>query len=124
MSPEFERYLATIDQPDHQLRVRSVLTGVQAAFPALHQRVAWHQPMFTDHGTFVIGFSVSQHHLAVALEGPTMVHFRDRLVAAGYHPGKRLARIGWDQSVDRALLAEIIQFVVSAKADVSSFWWA
>ncbi|MCQ4950818.1 hypothetical protein NE646_14380, partial [Bittarella massiliensis] len=37
-------------------------------FPDLTPKIAWNQPMFTDHGTFIIGFSAAKAHLAVAPE--------------------------------------------------------
>ena len=40
--------------------------------------------MFTDHGTFIIGFSVSKKHLAVAPEKVTIAHVEDDIVKAGY----------------------------------------
>ena len=40
--------------------------------------------MFTDHGTFIIGFSVSKKHLAVAPESVTITHVEDDIVKAGY----------------------------------------
>jgi uncharacterized protein YdhG (YjbR/CyaY superfamily) len=45
--------------------------------------------MFTDHGTFIIGFSVAKHHLA---EKPEF----DKIVKAGYDHTKELVRIRWD----------------------------
>ena len=45
----------------------------ERTFSGLEPRVAWNQPVFTDHGTFIIGISVSAGHLAVSpgyLGGP------------------------------------------------------
>ena len=38
----------------------------ERTFSGLEPRVAWNQPVFTDHGTFIIGISVSAGHLAVS----------------------------------------------------------
>ena len=35
--------------------------------------------MFTDHGTFIIGFSIAKHHLAVAPERVVIQHFLMKL---------------------------------------------
>ncbi|MFC6288763.1 iron chaperone [Levilactobacillus angrenensis] len=122
MIAEFENYLAKIDDPDQQIRVRTVLDWVQATFPQLEQRYAWNQPMFTDHGTFIIGFSVAKPHMAFAPEGPAMVKFADQIAAAKYHPGKKFGRIKWTQDVDYELLRQIIAFNIADKADVTTFW--
>jgi uncharacterized protein YdhG (YjbR/CyaY superfamily) len=62
----FEEYIAQIVNPENQARMREVLDWVAQKFPNLAPRIAWNQPMFTDHGTFIIGFSASRHHLAAA----------------------------------------------------------
>lgn len=78
--------------------------------------------MFTDHGTFIIGFSVAKHHLAVAPERAGIVRFSDEIVRAGYEHSKKLLRIRWGQPVDYALLERIIAFNIADKADCTSFW--
>ena len=37
-------------------------------FPQLKEENKWNQPMFNDHGTFIIGFSIAKGHIAVAPE--------------------------------------------------------
>ena len=49
--------------------------------------------MFTDHGTFIIGFSIAKNHLAVAPESAGINHFSDEIVQAGYDHTKQLVRI-------------------------------
>lgn len=122
MITEFENYLAKIDDPDQQIRVRTVLDWVQTTFPQLEQRYAWNKPMFTDHGTFIIGFSVAKPHMAFAPEGPAMEKFADQIAAAKYNPGKKFGRIKWTQDVDYELLRQIIAFNIADKADVTTFW--
>ncbi|WP_318531061.1 iron chaperone [Levilactobacillus cerevisiae] len=122
MIAEFEEYLAKIDDPGHQERLRTVLNWVQETFPNLEQRFAWNQPMFTDHGTFIIGFSVAKAHMAFAPEGPVMEKFADKIAAANYNPGKKFGRIKWTQDVDYELLKQIIAFNIADKADVTTFW--
>jgi hypothetical protein len=60
----FAEYLARIDNPQHRARTEEVLGWVTKKFPNLMPKIAWNQPMFTDHGTYIIGFSVAKHHLA------------------------------------------------------------
>lgn len=76
----FAGYLANIDNPQHRARTEEVLAWVTRKFPNLMPKIAWNQPMFTDHGTFIIGFSVAKHHLAVAPERAGIIHFSDEIV--------------------------------------------
>ena len=78
--------------------------------------------MFTDHGTFIIGFSVAKQHLAVAPESAGINHFSDEIVQAGYDHTKQLVRIQWDSPVDFSLLEKMIEFNILDKADCSTFW--
>lgn len=118
----FAEYLANIDNPQHRARTEEVLTWVTKRFPNLMPKIAWNQPMFTDHGTFIIGFSIAKHHLAVAPELVGINHFSDKIVQAGYDHTKQLMRIKWDSPVNFSLLEKMIEFNIMDKADCSTFW--
>ncbi|EUJ38384.1 hypothetical protein BCAMP_08961 [Brochothrix campestris FSL F6-1037] len=64
----FEAYIADLPA-EHQGRVSEVLNWIATTYPQLEQEIKWKQPMFIDHGTFIIAFSVAKHHLAVAPKG-------------------------------------------------------
>ncbi|MCR6106033.1 iron chaperone [Salipaludibacillus agaradhaerens] len=118
----FADYLATIDNPQHRSRMEEVLTWVMNTYPNLTPKIAWNQPMFTDHGTFIIGFSVAKRHMAVAPEKAGINHFTDDIVQAGYDHTKELVRITWDRPVDFSLLKKMIAFNIIDKAECSTFW--
>lgn len=118
----FAEYLAKIDHPQHRARMEEVLAWVIKKFPNLTPKIAWNQPMFTNHGTFIIGFSVAKHHLAVAPERAAIIRFSDEIVKAGYDHSKQLVRIKWDRPVNYSLLEEMIEFNISDKADCTTFW--
>ncbi|MCY9513773.1 iron chaperone [Paenibacillus apiarius] len=118
----FAEFLAKIDNPVHRDRTEEVLAWVTKTFPNLMPKIAWNQPMFTDHGTFIIGFSVSKNHLAVGPERAGIVHFSDEIVQAGYEHTQQLVRIRWDRPVDFSLLEKMIEFNILDKADCSTFW--
>ena len=61
-----DEYLATIPNDDNRARMVDVLNWVAERYPALELRIAWNQPMFTHHGTFIIGFSTASQHMAMA----------------------------------------------------------
>jgi uncharacterized protein YdhG (YjbR/CyaY superfamily) len=118
----FAEYLAHIDNPQHKNRTEEVLIWVTKKFPKLMPKIAWNQPMFTDHGTFIIGFSISKHHLAVSPEKAGIDRFADEIVQAGYDHTKQLVRIRWDSPVDFCLLEKMIEFNILDKTDCSTFW--
>ncbi|MDN8589006.1 iron chaperone [Chryseobacterium mucoviscidosis] len=118
----FAEYLARIDNLGHRDRTEEILEWITKEYPNLVPKIAWNQPMFTDHGTFIIGFSVSKHHLAVAPEKAGINHFSDEIVKAGYDHTKELVRIRWDGPVDFSLLGKMIEFNITEKADCSTFW--
>ncbi|WP_239614710.1 iron chaperone [Cohnella mopanensis] len=119
---DFELFLAKINNPQHRARTEEILGWVSKKFPHLLTKMAWNQPMFTDHGTFIIGFSVAKHHMAVAPERVGINHFSDAIVQVGYDHTKELVRIPWDSPVDFSLLEKMIEFNILDKADCSTFW--
>ncbi len=119
---EFEEYLAQIENLQHRTRTEEVVNWVTATFPNLVPKFAWNQPMFTDHGTFIIAFSVAKPHLAVAPEGAGIIHFTEEIEQAGYDCGVKFFRIRWQDAVDYALLERIIRYNITDKADCVTFW--
>ena len=118
----FRDYLVRIENPEHRARVEEILEWIFSRFPQLVPRIAWNQPMFTDHGTFIIGFSTAKHHLAVAPEYEAISHFSDEIHQSGYDHTQELVRIKWDLPVDFSLLEKIIAFNIKGKAECSTFW--
>ncbi|WP_085507397.1 iron chaperone [Thalassobacillus devorans] len=119
---EFEEFLAKIDDPDHRDRTEEVLQWVSEKFPQLKREVKWNQPMFTDHGTFIIAFSVAKKHLAVAPEQAGIEQFSDEIKQAGYEHTKQLVRMPWNRPVDYSLLEKMIAFNIKDKEGYSAFW--
>ncbi|OMF64313.1 iron chaperone [Paenibacillus sp. FSL R5-0766] len=118
----FAEFIARIDNPEHQARTEEVLNWVTEKFPNLKQKIAWNQPMFTDHETFIIGFSVSKQHLAVAPEQAGINRFSEEITQAGYDHTKELVRMKWKQEIDFSLLERMIEFNIADKAECSTFW--
>lgn len=118
----FNDYLASIAKPEQRARVEEVLRWVHTTFPGLKPHIGWNQPMFTDHGTFIIGFSIAKPNLAVSPEVDTLARFAEEVRASGYTLTQMLFRIRWEQPVDYALLERIIAFNIEDKADCKTFW--
>jgi len=70
-----DEYLATIPNDDNRTRMVQVLNWVAQHYPELELRIAWNQPMFTHHGTYIIGFSAASKHMAMAPEHATIICF-------------------------------------------------
>lgn len=118
----FADFLAGIDNPEHRSRIEEVMQWVMKKFPNLVPKMAWNQPMFTDHETFIIGFSIAKQHLAVAPERAGIIQFSEAIVQAGYDHTKQLVRIKWDNPVDFSLLEKMIDFNITDKANCKTFW--
>ncbi|WP_346235074.1 iron chaperone [Lysinibacillus telephonicus] len=118
----FSKYLASIDNPDHRDRTEEILTWIANKFPNLNPEIKWNTPMFSDHGTFIIGFSTAKHHLSVSSEEAGIAHFVDDIAKAGYSSTKGLFRIPWNELVNYELLEKMIEFNIQDKADCTTFW--
>ncbi len=118
----FAAYLDRIENAEHRARTEEVLRWVSERFPNLVPKIAWNQPMFTDHGTFIIGFSVAKKHIAVAPEKAGIDQFSDEIERAGFEHTKELMRLPWDCPVDYTLLEKMITFNISDKAECTTFW--
>lgn len=119
---DFLEFIEHINNGQQRARTQEVLEWVKSQFQNLEARIAWNQPMFTEHGTFIIGFSVSSKHLAVSPERAGMVRFTNEITKAGYSQSKMLFRIRWEEPVNYILLDQIIRFNCIDKAECKTFW--
>ena len=117
-----EEYLATIDNSEHRQRIEKILDWIASEFSDLELQIKWNQPMFVDHGTFIIGFSLAKNHISVAPEKAGMRQFADEIAESDYNPASELFRIKWGQPVNYRLLEKMIKFNIDDKADCQTFW--
>ena len=117
-----DEYLATIPNDDNRARMVDVLVWVGLTYPELELHIAWNQPMFTHHGTYIIGFSATSKHMAMAPERATMIRFEQVMRERGTDFGTMLARQPWNKPFDYELLDAFIQHQLTEKQDVTSFW--
>lgn len=118
----YNDFLNKIDSPLQRERVEEVLRWIRESYPDLKPEVKWNQPMFTDHGTYIIGFSVAKQHLAVAPETKGIHAFAEEITLAGYTHTDNLFRIQWNQPVNYSLLKKIIDFNIQDKMAIRTFW--
>ncbi|MFA5006126.1 MAG: DUF1801 domain-containing protein [Candidatus Izemoplasmatales bacterium] len=119
---DFADFLLAIPDPEHRAKLRDVLERIAVTFPTLGKRIAWNQPTFTDHGTFILAFSASKNHFSVAPEKVAIDRFGAEIDAAGYGRSEMLFRIRWTDPVDFPLLEGIIRFNLADKATCRTFW--
>lgn len=117
-----DEYLATIPNADNRARMVDVLVWVGLTYPVLELRIGWNQPMFTHHGTYIVGFSAASKHMAMAPERATMIRFEPVMRERGTDFGKMFARQPWNKPFDYELLDAFIQHQLAEKQDITSFW--
>ena len=116
-----DEFLATIPSADNRERMVDVVVWVGLTYPELELRIAWNQPMFTHHRTYIIGFSAASKHMAMAPERTTMIRSEPVMRERGTDFGKMFARQPWDKPFDYELLDAFIQHQLKEKGDVTSF---
>jgi len=119
---DFKWYLDQISQQDKRQRMESILNDIKKTFPQLEEEIKWNQPMFTDHGTFIIGFSTAKAHIAVSPEVAVINLFENEIIEAGYSYTKGLFRIKWTDKVDFDLLRKMVTYNIENKKDMKKFW--
>ena len=117
-----DEYLETIPNDDNRARMVDVLVWVGITYPEMVLRIAWNQPMFTHHGTYIIGFSAASKQMAMAPERATMIRFEQVMRERGTDFGKMFARQPWNKPFDYELLDAFIQHQLTEKQDITSFW--
>ena len=114
-------YLLTIDVKENRDVFRRLIDQVKQTFPHLELVIKWNQPMFVDHGTFIISFSHAAKHISVAPEKLIMDKFTDR-IKSKYNAKKMIFQIKWNQTIDFDLISDIIQESVDYKLNYNKFW--
>ena len=117
-----DEYLETIPNDRNRARMVDVLVWVGLTYPELELRIAWNQPMFTHHGTYIIGFSATSKHMAMAPERATMIRFEPVMRERGTDFSKMFVRQPWNKPFDYELLGAFIQHQLAEKQDITSFW--
>ncbi len=118
----FEEFLVKIENIDNRNTMASLLNWISDKYPKLDKRIAWNQPMFTNEGTFIIGFSVSKNHIAVAPERAGIVALEDDIKKSGYQYAQMIVRFPWNKPINYELLGKMIDFNIADKKGLKTFW--
>src|SRR6056297_1520519 len=119
---EFREFLNEIDNLKNREKLEEILIHISEKFPQLKREIKWNQPMFTHHGTYIIGFSTAKHHIAISPESLPLDKFRGDIEKSGYTTSKMIFRIKWTDDVDYKLLDKMIAFNLEDKKDMKKFW--
>lgn len=114
-------YIQRIDDPDNRLIFGDFINWLMTDFPELKPEYKWNQPMFTHHGTFIIGFSVAMKHFTVAPEMRTFEHFLPQIKDLKLKHGKKTFQLQFGQDIPYDLLRALINYTLADKQNVTSF---
>lgn len=118
----FDSFVSKIDQSDQREKVSAFLNWILSEFPELEPVIKWNQPMFTHHGTYIFGLSISKHHIAVSPEVVTMQKYKAVIEQSGYQFTENIIRIKWQEAIDYSLMKKLIQFQIDDKVNHERFW--
>ena len=118
----FSEYIELIENKENRIKFVEVLEFVTKNFPHLETVFKWNQPMFTDHNTFIIAFSVTKNHINIAPERAAMIHFEETLSTKDVDTTKMLIQMKWTKDIDFTLIEDVINYNIFEKKDITSFW--
>lgn len=118
----FTNFIQAIENQEQRNRMQEILTWIQDTFPTLSGVIKWNQPMFTEHGTFIIGFSISKHHISFTPEEYGVTVFIEDIEKSGYEHTKGIVKIKWNDEIDYDLIRRVIQFNLEDKKDCKTFF--
>jgi len=118
----FSEYLASLNDENKAYKMGNLFSLIEEKFPTLERKIGWNQPMYTEHGTYIIGFSSAARHMSVNPEFKAMEKFKKDIINNGYTYTDGIFRIMWNEDIDFNLLEKIIEFNMQDKADCTTFW--
>lgn len=119
---DVEEYLDSIADSDHRDEFNELLNWVHATWPQLVCEIKWNQPMFTDHGTFIIGFTALTNYVTVGSEPRAFEHAVPLIEQQHLKRGKKTFQIPYGRSDAWEVLEQIIDSTIADKRDVQTFW--
>lgn len=119
---QIDEYLANISEENQRAKLSELLKWVTKTFPNLELQIKWKQPIFTDHDTYIIGFSVAKKHLTVGLETRNLQHVAPLLEQNGIKHGTNIFKIVFTDKIPYDLLNQIIEYVIDDKKEITTFW--
>jgi uncharacterized protein YdhG (YjbR/CyaY superfamily) len=122
MKKEIENYIAKVEDPDNRAKFGALLSWVATEFPELEEDFKWGQPVFTAHGTFILGFKLAKAHLSLLVEEAAVAKFATEIATLKLKTGKGLVQVKWGQEMPFELLADMVRFNLEDKKEQTDFW--
>lgn len=119
---EYQEIIEKIDHQEHKKRYEEILLWMDEKYPQLERQFKWSTPMYADHGTFIIAFKPTKHHIAFTPEYKGIQEFEEELIERNYQYGSMNINIKWDQEVPYDLFKKIIDFNIKDKKDCKTYW--
>ena len=119
---DFKEYLESIDEISHRDRMEEILKWISEKYPELDTRIAWNQPMFTNHETYIIGFSHSKNHIAMSPEVKPIKEFKSLIEETGLSHTDNIIRIKWEDPIPYELIRTLIDYNIEDKEGYTKFW--
>lgn len=118
----FNEFLDKMGEPLQRDKMEEILDWVSDHYPSLKKEIKWNQPIFTDHGTYIIGFSHSKQHIALSPEVKPMNVFAKEIEATGLSHTQNIIRIKWADEIPYELMKTLIDYNLEDKGDYDKFW--
>lgn len=108
---EIENYIANCDDSiqDVLSELRNIIINNA---PALTEKIAWGMPTFVLNGKNLVHFASHKNHVGLYPGAEAIVCFEEKL--KGYKTSKGTVQFSYDNQLPVELIAEIVQFCVSA----------
>ncbi|WP_423189953.1 iron chaperone [Alkalibacterium sp. f15] len=118
----FADFLQSLDDETQKQKLGDLFNFIDSEFPNIDKRIAWNQPMYTDHDTFIIGFSVAKNHISVAPEKAGLRQFEREIKENNYELLKEIFKIKKSQPINKELIRDMIAFNIEDKKNCKTFW--
>ena len=75
----FQPYLEKIEGEKNSTKVRRVYEWIEEEFPKLEPEVKWSTPLYSHHGTFIIGVKPAKNYFSINPEPKGIDVFSDKI---------------------------------------------
>ncbi|NTK25976.1 DUF1801 domain-containing protein [Enterococcus faecium] len=119
---KFQPIINQIKEKEHQQKIKDLFAKITETYPQLDTTVKWNQPMFTDHGTFIIAFSFAKNHFSIAPEKAAIRALEKNIQEAGYVYTDNVIKVPWKSVINWELIEQLISFNIEYKKGHDKFW--
>lgn len=119
---EFDEFIEKIENPKHKKRFVEIIRWVDEKYPKIKREIKWNEPVYTDHGTFIISFNIRKQHLSFCPEHRTIKKFEEEIKEREYGYGMMVVKIKWKHETPYDIIEKMIDFNIEDKKDYKAFW--